>query len=43
MRYSYLKDPIRVYSKFLVLVFIVLGYLDCGNSLIGNYRAVILY
>ena len=43
MRYSCLKNPIRVYLKFLMLVFIVLGYLDCGNGLVGNYKAVILY
>ena len=43
MHYSCLGDPIRAYPKFLVLISIVLGYLGCGNSLAGNYRAVVLY
>ena len=43
MHYSYLGDPIRAYLKFLVLISIVLGYLGCGNSLAGNYKAVVLY
>ena len=43
MRYSCLGDPIKVYSKFLVSISIALGYLGCGNSLIENRGAVILY
>jgi hypothetical protein len=43
MRYFYLKDPIRAYPEFLKLIFIILGYLGCSNSLIKNYGAVILY
>ena len=43
MRHSCLKNPIKVYSRFLVLIFIVLKYLGCSNSLIGNRRAIVLY
>ena len=43
MYYSYLKNPIRAYPRFLMLISIVLKYLGCGNSLVGNYGAVILY
>ena len=43
MHYSCLGDPIRAYPKFLVLISIALGYLGCSNSLIGNYRPIILY
>ena len=43
MCYSYLRDPIRAYPKFLVLISIVLGCLGCGNSLTENCRAIILY
>ena len=43
MRRSYLGDPIRAYLKFLVLISIALGYLGCGNSLVKNRKAVILY
>ena len=43
MRYSYLRDPIRVYFRFLILIFIVLGYLSCSSSLVGNCGAIILY
>ena len=43
MRYFYLKNPIRAYSKLLVLISIALGYLGCGSGLAGNCRAVVLY
>ena len=43
MRYSYLKDPIKIYFKFPVLISIVLKCLGCINSLIKNCRAIILY
>ena len=43
MRYFYLGNPIKIYFRFLVSISIALGYLGCGNSLIKNYRAVILY
>ena len=33
----------RAYFKFLVSISIVLGYLGCGNSLVGNRGAVVLY
>ena len=43
MRRSYLGDFIGVYPRFLILISIVLRYLACGNNLIKNYRAIILY
>ena len=43
MRCFCLKDPIRVYPKFLVLISIVLGCLGCSSGLTGNYKAVVLY
>ena len=43
MRCSYLEDPSRAYSRVLVLISIVLGYLGWDNNLVDVYRAVVLY
>ena len=43
MRRSYLKYPIRAYPRLPILIFIALGCLGYGNSLIRNYKAIILY
>ena len=42
-RCSYLVNPNRAYSRVLVSTSIVLEYLGCSNSLVGNYGPVILY
>ena len=43
MRHSYSENPIRVYPRFLVTIFIVLKYLSYSSSLVKNYKAIILY
>ena len=43
MRRFYLREPIRVYPKVLVLISIVLEYLGCSSGLIGNCGAIVLY
>ena len=43
MRRYYLRDSTKAYPRFPVLIFIELGYLSCGNSLVGNREVVILY
>ena len=40
---SYLKDPIKAYPKFIVLISIALEYLGCSSGLIGNCKTIILY
>ena len=39
---SYLKDPIKAYPKFLVLISIALKYLGCSSGLVGNCKTIIL-
>jgi hypothetical protein len=43
VRYSYLEDSSRAYSRVLVLISIALGYLGKDSDLVDIYKVIILY